>query len=71
MQWHSVDAFLAMGGYALYVWGSFGACALAMVAEPWLLRRQHRALRRSLRRQRPARPATSWARATMTMGSAR
>jgi heme exporter protein D len=24
MQWHSVNEFLAMGGYAFYVWGSFG-----------------------------------------------
>ena len=44
MQWHSVDEFFAMGGYALYVWGSFGACALAMLIEPWLLRRRHRSL---------------------------
>jgi heme exporter protein D len=34
MQWNSVGEFFAMGGYALYVWGSFGACALLMVAEP-------------------------------------
>lgn len=25
--------FLAMGGYALYVWGSFGAVALVMLIE--------------------------------------
>ena len=52
MQWHSVGEFLAMGGYALYVWGSFGACAVALSAEWWLLRRQHRRLLRTLRRQR-------------------
>jgi len=54
MQWHNVEDFFAMGGYALYVWGSFGACALAMLVEPWLLRRRHRALVRSLRRGRAA-----------------
>ena len=26
--------FFAMGGYAPYVWGCFGLCALALVAEP-------------------------------------
>ena len=28
MQWNSVSEFFAMGGYAFYVWGSFGATAL-------------------------------------------
>ena len=32
MQWHSVGEFLAMGGYALYVWGSVGACAVLALA---------------------------------------
>ena len=40
-----------MGGYALYVWGSFGACALAMVLEPALLARRRNAVLQSLRRQ--------------------
>ena len=51
MQWHSVGEFLAMGGYAFYVWGSVGACALALTVEPWLLRRKHRRLLRSLQRR--------------------
>lgn len=42
MQWQSVSEFLAMGGYGLYVWGSFGVCALAMVAEPLLVRHRRR-----------------------------
>ena len=54
MQWHSVGEFFAMGGYAPYVWGSVGACALAMGVEPWLLRRQHRQIVRALRRAGPA-----------------
>lgn len=49
MQWHSVSDFLAMGGYALYVWGSFGVTALVMLLEVWQLRRQRRATVRSLR----------------------
>ena len=54
MQWHSVGEFFAMGGYALYVWGSFGACALLMVAEPFLARRRLNEIRRSLIRERLA-----------------
>ena len=49
MQWHSVGEFFAMGGYALYVWGSVGACALAMVIEPLVVRSHHRRLLRSMR----------------------
>ena len=51
MQWHSVGEFFAMGGYALYVWGSFGACAVAMLVEPWMLRRHARSIARLLERQ--------------------
>ena len=38
MNWNSPAEFFAMGGHALYVWGSFGACALLMVVEPILAR---------------------------------
>ena len=54
MHWNSVGDFFAMGGYALYVWGSFGACALLMVAEPLLARRRLNDVRRSLIRERLA-----------------
>ncbi len=54
MQWHSASEFFAMGGYALYVWGSFGLCAVALVAEPVLLRRRRRELEQALRRRRAA-----------------
>ena len=54
MHWHSVGDFLAMGGYALYVWGAVGACAVAMIAEPLLLRRRHRRIVRSLHQRRAA-----------------
>ena len=33
MNWGSADAFLAMGGYALYVWGSYAVTFLLMVLE--------------------------------------
>lgn len=35
-----MKAFLEMGGYALYVWPSFGVTALLMAIEPFLLRRR-------------------------------
>jgi heme exporter protein D len=31
--------FFHMGGYALYVWGSFGMTALLMIIEPVLVRK--------------------------------
>jgi heme exporter protein D len=33
MNWNSLDEFLTMGGYGLYVWGSYGVVALCMVVE--------------------------------------
>ena len=54
MQWHSVGEFFAMGGYALYVWGSFSACALLMIAEPFLAKRRLSEVRKSLARERLA-----------------
>lgn len=40
----SVAEFFDMGGYALYVWGSFGVSALLMVLEPIMLRNHRRAV---------------------------
>lgn len=34
--------FFNMGGYALYVWGSFGMTALLMIAEPILIRNKRK-----------------------------
>jgi heme exporter protein D len=51
MTWNSASDFFAMGGYGLYVWGSFGACALALVLEPLLVARRHDNVLRGLRRQ--------------------
>ena len=34
----SIAEFFDMGGYALYVWGSFGVSALLMILEPVLVR---------------------------------
>ena len=38
----------------LYVWGSFGACLLAFVVEPLLIRQRHSQAVRTLRRQTAA-----------------
>jgi heme exporter protein D len=48
MQWNSVSEFLDMGGYALYVWGSFGISALVVVAEIWQVRAKRREVLRNL-----------------------
>ena len=54
MHWNSVAEFFAMGGYAFYVWGSFGACALLMLAEPLLVNHRQRQLEAALARERLA-----------------
>jgi len=47
---NGITEFFEMGGYALYVWGSFGVTAVCMVAEPILLRNRRRELARRLAR---------------------
>ncbi len=41
MQWSSFSAFLHMGGYAFYVWTSFGFTAICMGWEVIALRKRH------------------------------
>ncbi len=50
MNWGSPAEFFAMGGYALYVWGSFGVCAVALALEPILVRKRQSGVLKSLRR---------------------
>ena len=33
MNWGSAGEFFAMGGYGLYVWGSYGVSALSIAVE--------------------------------------
>lgn len=47
MQWNSLGEFLAMGGYGLYVWTSFGVTALCMAVEVASIRRRYRTFCRS------------------------
>lgn len=49
MQWSSASEFFAMGGYAFYVWGSFGATALVMLVESLLIRNRRQEVLRNLR----------------------
>jgi heme exporter protein D len=49
MHWNSVGEFFAMGGYAFYVWGSFGLTAAVVVGETLLLRSQRNNILRNLR----------------------
>ncbi len=51
IHWNSVGDFLAMGGYGLYVWGSFGVTALVMLIEPILVARQRKTTIARLKRQ--------------------
>jgi heme exporter protein D len=50
MIWSSATEFFAMGGYAVYVWGSYGVAACLLAAELWLLARRRRTLLRRLGR---------------------
>jgi heme exporter protein D len=44
MIWNSLGDFLAMGGYALYVWGSVLAVALCLALELLALRLRRKAI---------------------------
>ncbi len=50
MEWGSWSAFWAMGGYGLYVWGSFAMTALAIAVEVVQLRQAGRQTLQQLKR---------------------
>ncbi len=53
MNWGSAAEFFAMGGYGLFVWGSYAVSAIVIVAELVLLAQRRRTwLRRISRRMR-------------------
>ena len=52
--WNSPAEFFAMGGYALYVWSSFGVCVLVLILEPLFVRVRYRAIVRRLQQERLA-----------------
>ncbi len=49
MNWNSANEFFAMGGYGLYVWGSYSVTVAWMLLEPVLAARRHRAALVALR----------------------
>ena len=51
MNWGGLENFLAMGGYAFYVWGSYGVTLAFMVAEITLLALRRRNAMQRLRVQ--------------------
>jgi heme exporter protein D len=55
MNWNSPAEFFAMGGYALYVWGSFGLTAFCLVMEVLVVRSRRVATLKSVRREVAAR----------------
>ena len=59
MNWASYSDFFAMGGYALYVWGSFIVVFGLMAGEALLLKQRAKAIRTQLRNARaPNAPRT-------------
>jgi heme exporter protein D len=48
MNWTSLDQFFHMGGYGLYVWGSYGVTLVVLLAESVLARRRLRSARAAL-----------------------
>ena len=59
MNWGSASAFFEMGGYGLYVWGSYVVAALLMALEPWLVHRRQRRSLRDAARMNPGNEAQS------------
>jgi len=52
MQWASVNDFMAMGGYGLYVWGSYVVMIAVVVIEIVLLRKGRSQTLKLLQRMR-------------------
>ena len=51
MNWGSAGEFFAMGGYAFYVWGSYGVTALFLVLEVVFLLSRKRTITQRLGRR--------------------
>ncbi len=49
MRWESWSQFWAMGGYAVYVWGSVGVTAFLLAVEVWQARWAHRVVLNQLK----------------------
>ena len=60
MIWPSWSAFFAMGGYGLYVWGSFIVVFALMAGEVLLLRQRGRSIRTQLANARASNAPHPW-----------
>ncbi|MBU3578300.1 heme exporter protein CcmD [Polynucleobacter sp. UK-Kesae-W10] len=49
--WNSPAEFFAMGGYALYIWSSFGVCAVILLLEPLTICYRKKAIIRRLKQE--------------------
>jgi heme exporter protein D len=45
MNWGSASEFFAMGGYGLYVWGSYAVALVCMLGEPLMAAARHKRAR--------------------------
>jgi len=52
MSWNSWEEFWDMGGYAVFVWGSYGVVFAGVALELWLAVRRRSAVLNGLRSQR-------------------
>ena len=50
MAWQPWNEFFAMGGYGVYVWSSFAACAIGLCLECVLIKQQRKNVLKQLRR---------------------
>lgn len=51
MNWGSWDNFWAMGGYGLFVWGSYGMTVAVILIEVWQLKVRRRGAVSDLQRE--------------------
>ncbi len=51
MNWKSFDDFVQMGGYGLYVWGSYGVTLAVMLVEAIAVRQRQRRAMHSARQE--------------------
>lgn len=51
MNWGSAGEFFAMGGYAFYVWGSYGVTALFLIVEVLMVISRKRTITQRLGRR--------------------
>jgi heme exporter protein D len=55
MNWQSVGHFFSMGGYGLYVWGSYGVAIIVVCLEIVAVRKRLRAAREAIDGKAPTR----------------